>query len=119
MDRGHCPPHVCRQVALTARLLPPHLGVKKPRTHVLLYKSLRGISPLGLKVLLMEELPVEYVPRHELACPPGEATRAVDQHQSGEATHQEGAELHSPGVDVIKLWRPDTQRGCEEGAAHD
>lgn len=70
---------------------------------VLLYKSLRGISPLGLKVLLMEELPVEYVPRHELACPPGEATRAVDQHQSGEATHQEGAELHSPGVDVIKL----------------
>lgn len=58
----------------------------------------------------MKKLPVKYVPGHEITHPPGEAACTVDQHQSGEAADQEGAKLHSSGVDVIKLRKPDTHR---------
>jgi len=71
---------------------------------ILFHESLHGIPLLRLQVLLMKQLPVKYIPGHEVAHPPGEAARAVDQDQSGEATDQEGAKLHSSGVDVIRLF---------------
>lgn len=55
----------------------------------------------------MKKLPIKYVPGHELIGLPRKATSTVDQGQGSEATDQEGAELHSSGVDVIELW---TQR---------
>lgn len=57
----------------------------------------------------MKELPVKYVPGHEVTHPPGEAARTVDQDQSGEAADQEGAKLHGSGVDVVKLWVADRE----------
>lgn len=57
------------------RLQAVELG--EPRS-VLLQKDLHGIALLGLQVLLMEELAIEHVPGHELACGPGEAAGAVD-----------------------------------------
>lgn len=53
----------------------------------------------------MKQLPVEQVPGHEVSCLPGKAAGAVDQHQGGEAADQQGAQLYSPGVDVVELWR--------------
>lgn len=68
----------------------------------------------------MKELPVKYVPGHEVTHPPGEAARAVDQDQSGEAADQEGAKLHGSGVDVVKLWVTDREwkESCTWGSRH-
>lgn len=69
---------------------------------VLLHERLHAVPLLCLQVLLMEQLPVKHVPGHEVTRPPGEAARAVDQDQSGEAADEEGAKLHGSGVDVVK-----------------
>lgn len=76
------------------------LGEPRP---ILLQKNLHGVSFLRVQVFLMKKLPIKYIPGHELTGLPGKAARTVDQCQSGEATDEEGAELHSPRVDVIKL----------------
>lgn len=49
----------------------------EPRS-VLLQQDFHGTALCGLQVLLMEELAIEHVPGHELACGPGEAAGAVD-----------------------------------------
>lgn len=51
----------------------------------------------------MEKLPIKHVPGHELTCLPGEATRTIDQGESGEATDKKGTQLHSSGADVLEL----------------
>lgn len=53
----------------------------------------------------MEKLAIKYAPGHELTHLPGEATRTIDQGQSGEAADEKGAQLHSSGADVLELQR--------------
>lgn len=66
----------------------------EPRS-ILFQKNLHSISLLRLQVLLMEKFAVKDIPGHEFACCPGEATCTVDQYQHGEATDEEGPQLHS------------------------